>query len=150
MFEKILIATDGSKHSERAAEAGIEMAKLTKGKITALYIADIGKEYAPIGDMSVSIADEMIESIRNSMKQQGDAATKRVEKMALKAGVPAERRVIEGHPADDIMKLADDAKMDLIVMGSIGVTGLTRFLLGSVAEKVIRNSRVPVLIVYGE
>lgn len=150
MFEKILIATDGSKHSEKAAEAGIEMAKLTKGKITALYVADIGKEYMPIGDMGSNMADQMIESIRNSLKQQGEAATKRVEEMASKAGVPAEKTVIEGLPADDIMRLADDAKMDLIVMGSIGVTGLTRFLLGSVAEKVVRNSSVPVLIVYGE
>ncbi len=150
MFENILIATDGSKHSERAAEAGIEMARLTKGRIMALYVADIGKEFVPIGEVSFNIADEVIERIRRSLEEQGEGATKHVEEMAKKAGVPAERRVIEGHPADDIMRLAEDAGMDLIVMGSIGVTGLTKFLLGSVAEKVVRNSRVPVLIIYGE
>jgi nucleotide-binding universal stress UspA family protein len=46
MFEKILVATDGSKHSEDAADAAMEMAKLCKGKVTALYVIDVGKEFA--------------------------------------------------------------------------------------------------------
>jgi nucleotide-binding universal stress UspA family protein len=146
MFEKILIATDGSKHSEKAAEKGIEMAKLSQGTITAVYVMDIGKEYA-IGDMSFNVADKVIEGMRGSLQKQGDLATKHIEEMAKTAGVPAERRVLEGHPADDILKLAEDSKMNLIVVGSIGVTGLDKFLLGSVTEKVVRNSKVPVLVV---
>jgi len=55
--------------------------------------------------------------------------------------------VLEGHPASDIMKFAQDSKMDLIVIGSIGVTGLDKFLMGSVAEKIVRNSKMPVLVV---
>jgi len=55
--------------------------------------------------------------------------------------------IIEGRPAEDILKLAGERKTDLIVVGGIGVTGLEKFLLGSVAEKVVRNSKVPVLVV---
>jgi len=147
VFEKILIATDGSKHSEKAAEKGIEMAKLSQGMITAVYVVDIGKEYASIGDMSFNVADEIIEGVRVSLRKQGESATKHIEEMAKIAGIPVERKVLEGHPANDILKLAEDSKMNLIVVGSIGVTGLDKFLLGSVTEKVVRNSKVPVLVV---
>jgi len=58
-----------------------------------------------------------------------------------------DRVIIEGRPAEDILKLAGERKTDLIVVGGIGVTGLEKFLLGSVAEKVVRNSKVPVLVV---
>lgn len=146
MFEKILIATDGSGHSEKAADIAIEIAKVSKGKVTALYVIDIGKEYAT-GDITYNIADEVIEAMRSSLKKQGEDATRSVEEKAKKAGVTVERKVIEGHPASDILKMAQDSKMDLIVIGSIGVTGLNKFLLGSVAEKVVRNSRVPVMVV---
>jgi len=147
MFKKILIATDGSKHSQKAAEKGIEMAKLSNGAITAIYVVDIAKEYAPIGDVSFNIANEVVEGVRNSLMKKGEEATKIVEEMAKKAGIPAQKVVLEGHPASDIMKFAQDSQMDLIVIGSIGVTGLDRFLMGSVAEKIVRNSKMPVLVV---
>jgi len=89
------------------------------------------------------VANEVIEGIRGSLRKQGEAATKRIEEMAKTAGVAAETKVLEGHPANDIIKLAEGSKMNLIVVGSIGVTGLDKFLLGSVTEKVVRNSKVP-------
>ncbi|HSD57899.1 MAG TPA: universal stress protein [Methanotrichaceae archaeon] len=148
MFEKILIATDGSKHSEKAAEKALEMARLTGGKVTALYVSDVSNYFAPV-DMSYNIADETIGGMRNLVLKDGEAAVKRVEEMAKEAGVPFESKIIEGNPAEDIMKFAEESKEDLIVMGGIGRTGLEKFLLGSVAEKVVRNSRVPVMVVRG-
>jgi nucleotide-binding universal stress UspA family protein len=148
MFEKILIATDGSKHSEKAAEEALEMARLTGGKVTALYVANVSNYFAPV-DMNYNVADEVIGSMRGLMLKDGEAAVKRVEEMARTAGIPFEGKIIEGNPADDIMKFAEESKKDLIVMGGIGKTGLEKFLLGSVAEKVVRNSRVPVLVVRG-
>jgi nucleotide-binding universal stress UspA family protein len=148
MFEKILIATDGSKHSEKAAEMALEMARLTGGKVTALYVADVSNYFAPV-DMSYNIADEVIGGMRNLVLKDAEAAVKRVEEMAKVAGVTFESNIIEGNPADDIMKFAEESKEDLIVMGGIGRTGLEKFLLGSVAEKVVRNSRVPVRGVRG-
>ena len=146
MFEKILIATDGSKHSERAAAKGLEVAKLTGGSVTVLYIADMGRYILPI-DASYNISGEIIESMRGSVLEEGNAAVKRVEEMAKEAGVPFESKIIEGNPANDIIKFAEEGRANLIVIGGIGRTGLEKFLLGSVAEKVVRNSKVPVLVV---
>ncbi|MGA9099219.1 MAG: universal stress protein [Methanotrichaceae archaeon] len=150
MFENILIATDGSKHSEHAAQMGIELAKLSKGKVTAVYVADVGKYFVPISDAGFNLSSGVIDSIRSSMIKSGETAVKNIEDIAKKAGVPFEAKVIEGRPAEDIIKLAEDSKMDVIVIGSIGKTGLEKFLLGSVAEKVVRGSKVPVLVVHGD
>jgi len=150
MFENILIATDGSKHSEHAAQMGIELAKLSKGKVTAVYVADIGRYFVPISDAGFNLSSGVIDSIRGSIIKSGETALKSIEDFAKKAEVPFESKVLEGRPAEDIIKLAEDSKMDVIVMGSIGKTGLEKFLLGSVAEKVVRGSKVPVLIVHGE
>jgi len=59
MFENIILATDGSKHSQKAAETGIELAKSTKGKITGLFVIDVAKEYEGIGGVSWNIADKV-------------------------------------------------------------------------------------------
>jgi nucleotide-binding universal stress UspA family protein len=148
MFENIILATDGSKHSQKAAETGIELAKSTKGKITALFVIDIAKEYEGIGGVSWNIADKVVEGIKASLQQCGNDALKSVGEMAMKAGVPFEAKIVEGQPATEIMKMAETTNADLIVMGRLGRTGIGKFLMGSVSEKVIRHSRVPVLMVH--
>lgn len=143
MFEKILVATDGSKHSEKAARIGIEVARQSGGKITAIYVADTSK-------MSHLPDDMLLFSIRDLLVKEGNEATAEVEAMSRDAGVPMDKFVAEGgSPADEILSYAKKNGMDLIVIGSVGRTGLDRFLLGSVAEKVVRNSSVPVLTVPG-
>jgi len=143
MFEKILIATDGSEHSKRAAKAGVELAKLSGGNVIALYVVDVNRA---LSDISSNIADEVFEGYRKTVMEEGEEATKYVEESAKMAGVPAERKVVEGNPAEEILKISGGS--DVVVMGSIGRTGLSKFLLGSVTEKVIRNSKVPVMVVY--
>lgn len=150
MFERILIATDGSEHSERAAEAGIEMAKLYGSAVTVLFVVDIGKEYAPLGDLISKVADDLIAGIRGNLHSQGDQAIRRVEKIAETEGIAVTRKITEGYPAEDIIRIAKEGDMSLIVMGGIGATGLERFLLGSVADKVVHSSKIPVLVVRKE
>jgi nucleotide-binding universal stress UspA family protein len=148
MFEKILIATDGSKHSERAAKIGVDLAKLSGGKVTALYVGQ--RHVAPIGGLTQHEMDEVVSGAWKAVQDEGNKATKYVEDLAKRSGVPVERKFIEGHPAEEILKVAEDTPMDVIVMGSIGKTGMNKFLLGSVADKVVRHSRVPVLVIPGE
>ena len=150
MFERILIATYGSKHSEKAAEAGIEMARLYGSAVTALFVVDVGKEYGALGELISKVADDLIAGIRSNLQNQGDEATKRVEEMAKMAGIAVTRKITEGYPAEDIIRVAKEGDMNLIVMGGIGATGLERFLLGSVADKVVRSSIIPVLVVRKE
>lgn len=147
MFENVLIATDGSKHSENAARAGLDLAKLAGGRVTALYVVDRSRILAPSGEVSFNIADEVIEGIRKGLMKEGEAATQQIEDLARAAGLTVEKMIVEGNPAEEILRIGNG--MDAIVIGSIGRTGLDRFLLGSVAEKVVRNSNVPVLVVHG-
>jgi nucleotide-binding universal stress UspA family protein len=143
MFEKILIATDGSMHSIRAAKLAVDLAKLSGGKVTALYVVDVNRA---LSDVSSNIADEVFEGLKKTMMKEGEEATKSVEESAKLANVPIDKKVVEGNPAEEILKMAGG--MDVVVMGSIGRTGLGKFLLGSVTDKVVRNSKVPVLVVY--
>jgi len=142
MFENIMIATDGSKHSDKAAGLGLEIARLSGGKVSIVYVADTSK-------MSHLPDDMLLLSIREILIKEGKEATARVETMAKKAGLAVEKSVIEGNPGEEIIRFAEENGASLIVMGSVGKTGLDRFLLGSVAEKVVRNSKVPVMTVPG-
>ncbi len=72
---------------------------------------------------------------------------KYVEDLAAKEGLDVKKWVVEGHPAEGILKLANEQSVDLIVMSTLGRSGIEKFLLGSVADKVIRHSRIPVLVV---
>ncbi|MCR3884148.1 universal stress protein [Methanotrichaceae archaeon M04Ac] len=143
MFEKILIATDGSEHSVRAAKKGIDLAKLSSGTVTVVYVVDPNRA---LSDVSFNIADDVLEGLKQSMMVEGDKATSSVEESAKAVGVPVDKKVVEGNPAEEILKISEG--MDVVVMGSVGRTGLSKFLLGSVAEKVVRNSKVPVMVVY--
>jgi len=155
MFKKILIATDGSKHSEHAAKYGVDLAQLSNGSVTICYVADVGG-YLPLGSIPFgdagfyAIDPAVFNSLRDTALEAGKKAAARIEKMATAAGVFSESRVLEGNPAAEILRLAREKSMDIIVIGSIGKTGLEKFLMGSVAEKVVRNSPVPVLVVHGE
>jgi nucleotide-binding universal stress UspA family protein len=151
MFERILIATDGSKHSEKAAEKAIELAKLSGGKIIALYVIDSSRHFpsaeeAMAAPMSREISDDIARRLQDRISKEAKEATNYAEGAARLAGVSLEKKIVEGHPADEILKASSDA--DLVVMGSLGRTGISRYLLGSVTEKVIRNSKKLVMVVY--
>lgn len=148
MLKKILIATDGSKHSEEAARIGVELAKLSNGQATILHVVDVsGYIPMPFEGFTRPYAKEEAAALRNILLKDGEEATKYVVELARDSGVPYEKMVVEGHPASEILKISEESKMDIIVMGSIGKTGLEKFLLGSIAEKVVHNSKEPVLII---
>lgn len=140
MFEKILVATDGSEHGLRAAKAALELGKISGGRVTALYVADT--------ERTAHLPDNMLLfSIRELLLKEGKEAVKQVEKLAEEKGVAFESVVIEGHPSAEIINYAKKAGMGVIIVGAVGRTGLDKLLLGSVAEKVVRNSGIPVLTV---
>jgi nucleotide-binding universal stress UspA family protein len=140
MFERILVATDGSLHGERAAKVGIQLAKLSGGTVTALYVADTSK-------MKHLPDDMLLFSIRDLLVREGKDAISNVDKLAKEAGVPFEKAIKEGNPGEVILDFSKESGMNVIVMGSVGRSGLDKFLLGSVAEMVVRNSPIPVLTV---
>ncbi|HNX10080.1 MAG TPA: universal stress protein [Methanothrix sp.] len=140
MFKKILVATDGSDHGLRAAKVALDLGKISGGKVTAIYVADTNKTSHLPDDM-------LLFSIRELLLKEGKEALKQVEAEAKEMGVAYEGVVAEGNPGSEIIAYAESANMDIIIMGAVGRTGIDKFLLGSVAEKVVRNSRVPVLTI---
>jgi len=140
MFEKILVATDGSEHGYRAAKVALDLGKISGGRVTAIYVADTVKTRHLPDDM-------LLFSIRELLLKEGKQALSQVEDLAAQKGVPFESVVAEGSPGSEIISYAESAGMDIIILGAVGRTGLDKFLLGSVAEKVVRNSKVPVLTI---
>ncbi len=141
-FKKIFIATDGSEQNRRAIEYGIELAKIAGGKIFVGYVVDT----AAFASIPMDAGWEMMYEL---METEANDAVQKVDVLAKQAGVEAETVVLEGHPSNEIIEFAQKNGIDVIVMGTLGKSGLDRFLLGSVAEKVTRNSTVPVLVVKG-
>ncbi len=140
MFEKILVATDGSEHGLRAAKVALELGKISGGKVTALYVADT--------ERTAHLPDDMLLfSMRELLLKEGKEAVEVVEKLAEEKSVAFESVVTEGHPSNEIIDYAKKAGMNVIIVGTVGRTGLDKFLLGSVAEKVVRNSEISVLTV---
>jgi nucleotide-binding universal stress UspA family protein len=142
MYKKILIATDGSEPNKKAISYGIELAKLSEAKVYAVFVVDT----ASFASIPMDTGWEMMYEL---LQKEGTDATRLVEDDAKAFGVDVESAVIEGHPSHEIIEFAENNDIDLIVMGTLGKSGLDRFLLGSVAEKVSRNAKVPVLVVRG-
>ena len=141
-FKKIFIATDGSEQNRRAIEYGIELAKIAGGKLFVGYVVDTAAFASIPMDAGWEMMYELLETEAND-------AVQKVEQLAKQAGVEVETVVLEGHPSNEIIEFAQKNGIDVKVMGTLGKSGLDRFLLGSVAEKVTRNSTVPVLVVKG-
>ena len=143
LYKKIFIATDGSTQNRKAIQHSIELAKLSGAKLYAGYVVDT----AAFASIPMDSGWEMMYEL---LEQEANVATESVENMAKDVGIAFETVTLEGNPSHEIIEFADNNDIDLIVLGTLGKTGLDRFLLGSVAEKVTRNSKVPVLVVRGD
>ncbi|WP_440952620.1 universal stress protein [Methanococcoides sp. FTZ1] len=140
LYKKILIATDGSEKNKKAISYGIEFAKLSGAKLYVVYVVDT----AAFASIPMDAGWEMMYEL---LETEGKGALTNVEELASAAGLQSESAVLEGHPSHEILEYAKNNDVDLIVVGTLGKGGIDRFLLGSVAEKVTRNSEVPVLVV---
>jgi nucleotide-binding universal stress UspA family protein len=145
MYEKILIATDGSAASMNSSKSGIKLAKSLGSEVLVLYV---------INEMAISrVIASMIgrgfrqEDLRLALKASAEKVVSEVTKMGEAAGVQVEPIIKEGDPASRILETAEIEGVDLILMGSHGEGGISSKLIGSVAEKVLNWSTAPVMIV---
>jgi nucleotide-binding universal stress UspA family protein len=81
------------------------------------------------------------------LANKGGAAVEDVDRLGKKAGVKVEPVFMKGIPADKILEYAEENNIDLIVLGTHGLTGIKKFLIGSVSENVVRHSKIPVMVV---
>ncbi|MDH4123520.1 MAG: universal stress protein [Thermoplasmata archaeon] len=140
-IKKILIATDGSEHTRPAIDYGIHLAKMLGAKVTALYVVE------PIPVTSMPADSSVVFSVHASLESEGKKAVEDVKKIGDEMGVEVTPMIAEGSPEKKILEVAADH--DLIVIGTLGRTGLSKFFMGSVAERVTRYAPCPVLVVRG-
>lgn len=139
VYHKIMIATDGSESVRKAVQMGIEIAKLSGADAYAVYV---------VAPAAYSVRDFGWEkSLRDFLHAQGEKAITFVEDEGKSQGVKVKPVLLEGNPANRILEFAENEGIELIVMGTLGRTGLDKFLLGSVSEKVVRHSKIPVMVV---
>jgi nucleotide-binding universal stress UspA family protein len=137
-FDAVLVPTDGSACAEAAAERAIDLATETGAALHAVHVVDLG----------VIHDDVDAGAVLDALEATGEQALQRVIGRAEETGVSTvEASVLSGRPHRAIVDYAAEYDVDLIVMGTHGRTGLDRYLLGSVTERVVRLSDVPVLAV---
>jgi len=130
---KILAATDGSRYSDQAASEAIGIAKRCGGSLIVLSVALSDKEIIlPEDDEEMMLAKDNV---------------KKIVELAEKEGIKPEGLTAIGKPYEAIVQTAKQKHADLIVVGSHGITGLDRLLMGSVTERVIGHSESAVLVV---
>lgn len=138
MFKKILLATDGSQHSLRAAKKAIEVACCDKeSTLSIVYVVD--------EDQAKS--DTLRNWNASSTADARKAKIRPIEEMASESEVKFEVQVLRGEPGPSIVKHANEQNFDLVVLGSRGLNLLQEFVLGSVSHKVAKRANCPVMIV---
>ncbi|MDP4189740.1 MAG: universal stress protein [Bacteroidota bacterium] len=146
-FKKIMIATDGSDCSRLAAEKGIELARLSGGTVYAVSVVSTAS-LSIDGDNFSSIGmNPNLELIYEELKNQGQQAVDYIKGLGEMKGIKVESVLLEGNPPEELLRYAEEEKIDIVIMGTLGKTGLHRLLLGSVAENLVRHSKVPIMIV---
>jgi nucleotide-binding universal stress UspA family protein len=139
-IQKILVPTDGSDYSIRAAEYAISIAKVHNAELMLVFVVD-----EVVIDQFAKVTDR--EAIESELKKDGQRYTRYVLSLSDKAEVKASSMLVRGRPFEQIVNLAKSFNVDLIVMGTYGHRGAERILIGSVAERVIEYSPCPVLVI---
>lgn len=142
MFKHILMPTDGSAHSERAIERGVELAKLCGAKITGIHvIQDFAMMVSPEG----LLPTDMDEGMEERERERATGFLAFVERTAAAAGVACDTVIAKGRPYDAIVDAANERGCDLIVMTSRNRKGLVSLIMGSEANRVLHRASIPVL-----
>jgi nucleotide-binding universal stress UspA family protein len=136
-FAHVLCPVDFSKHAASALRHACEVARRTGGRVTVVYVSD------PLLDTAAAAAAYDVKALREKTMTELRAFIDRAEP----SGVVVEQALASGHAAPAIAKVAAKLGADLLVMGSHGLTGPGKWLVGSTTERVLRTAKVPVLVV---
>jgi nucleotide-binding universal stress UspA family protein len=145
MYQRILVATDGSTLSKKAVRSAIELAGAVGAELVALYVVPRYPVSYFEGGVTVSSAD--IARTEKQWAEKGQAVVDAVRDDAQAAGVKAKAALARSDlVAESILATVKKSKCDLVVMASHGRKGLKRILLGSETQHVLTHSTVPVLV----
>ncbi len=139
-YDAVLVPTDGSAAAEAAVDHAVAVAEACDATVHALSVIDLT---ATATSPELSVPPDLIEA----REAAAESATAAVAERAREAGLDVETAVRSGSPASTVLNYAETVGADLVAMGTTGRTGLSRHLLGSTTERVVRHADMPVLAV---
>lgn len=140
MFQKILLATDGSPHANRAAEAALELAGHVRD--TTVILVHVSTS-APHRDRLIRARFD----VKSILEEAAHHDIIQTEYKFRHNGIPYDLKVAMGDPAEEIVRIAEEEQCQLIIVGSRGLNKLSEVLLGSVSHEVAHKAKIPVMIV---
>jgi len=143
MFSKILVGVDGSSFSDKGLRCAVDLAKKYGCKLIIVHVV-LRRFYAVAPSEAGVLATTVFVK---EMETEGKEIITKSEAYAKNEGVNYQCRLVQGVPADEIVKISQAEKADLVVLGSRGLTEVRAFLLGSVSDKVSHHAKCPILIV---
>lgn len=138
MAQKILVATDGSEHAMKAVQKALEFAEKEGAEVSVISVAYYAKD----------VFDEMPLSIQSKLENQAQEALRKAKALFDEKAIPVKTYMEAGLvPANNILRFAQEQEFDLIILGSTGISGFMRTLIGSTAAKVVAQAPCSVLVV---
>ena len=154
MFEKIRVPLDGSEHSLKALNKALQIAKKFGGKVTLVNVYSLSMQPILLPEPTVTgvptlpvLTAAEVTKIAESARSIGKRILDDGAEKAEAEGVKAEKKLVEGHAVQEIVKLAKEGDFDLIVIGARGLSKIREILLGSVSDAVIHHAACPVLVI---
>jgi len=147
LYKKILLPTDGSENAKRAGKHAIWLADASGADIIVLNVIE---PYYPQISTLPNFREGIYDDLRDEGKNVVESFRKDLEVSQCNGvckTINLSTKIKEGKPYNEIIKVLDKEKIDLVIMGASGRHGLDKFMLGSVTERVMRSSKCPVMVV---
>ena len=141
MYKKILVPTDGSEFAKKAQKHALFLSKVSGAEIIAISVT----ENNFVNGLPL---DDEVYQLNQLLKQRSEDNIKEFEEMDETSGIKFHGIIREGSPAKTILEVAKEEDIDLIVIGSSGKSGFDRFIMDSVAEKVVNAAKCAVLVIH--
>jgi len=148
MIKKKMVTIDGSETARNALKNTVDLARQTESSIILLSVIDRSHYFGAPTVPSLSTPTHLLENLEDYLRQAAEAYVAEAEELCRSKGVESQKIIWAGHPVEEILKAAENLKVDLIVMGSHGKSALGAALLGSVTIGLIHSeTKFPVLVV---
>lgn len=141
MYNKILVPTDGSEFAKKAQMHALFLAGISGAEIVAVSVM----ENNFVNGLPL---DDEVYQLNQILKEQSEENLKEFDELNDNTDLKITHVIKEGSPANAILEVAKEEEIDLIVMGSSGKSGFDRFIMGSVADKVVNSAKCAVLVIH--
>lgn len=142
---RLLVCTDGSPHSMKAVNEAASLAtRCGFAEITVIHAYTVDRYPT---DSMLHLNQEIVTLIEKEKRRRGNAILRKAAAVFADAGLDVHTVLLEGHPVSTILDYAHKSKYDIIVVGSRGLGGLSKALLGSVSNAIVQEAKINVLVV---